>query len=305
MLEFIAKGDRVHFGSRFSVSFYRTLRLPDDGHTYPLPPGLGSFPVHCVADLGNRAPESWRAQGGVFLPIQPREAMWMGFRADPLQPTVVKVGVGRINAVTGDPWNERLQDDPQDYLVCPGQLWLDGINVGRGVIRQFVAMPLGKHYTVEAQVTGEERFGDIQILAFAAKPGRYFEQPAGPTAGPRAERPEPGAMGLGAGGRMKQKIYPDPYGLDAWDEWRRGLLIVHLVNAQQYQALTGLEFPWSPVTAETYAHYGLPWFEMGDEAQGTVPPSGILSRVKSVEELDDERGQPDSDASIEIEHGAS
>ena len=174
MLEIIVKGDRVHVGTGFSVSFYRTLRLPDDGRSYPLPPGLGSFPIRRVADLGNRAPKSWGNHGGVFLPIRPREAMWMGFR-ETLRPTAVKVGVGRINAVTGDPWDERLHDDPQDYVVCPGQPWLDGINVGRGVIRQFVAMPLGQHYTVEAQVTGAERFGDIQLLAFAATPRRPFE----------------------------------------------------------------------------------------------------------------------------------
>ena len=29
-----------------------------------------------------------------------------------------------------------------------------------------------------------------------------------------------GAMGLAAGGRMKQKIYPDPQGLHAWDRAR-------------------------------------------------------------------------------------
>lgn len=27
------------------VSFHRTLRLPDDGRDYPLPPTLGRFPV--------------------------------------------------------------------------------------------------------------------------------------------------------------------------------------------------------------------------------------------------------------------
>ncbi|HYO00567.1 MAG TPA: hypothetical protein VET27_01165 [Mycobacterium sp.] len=33
------------------VSFQRTLRVPDDGKQYGLPPGLGSFPPHPVEDL--------------------------------------------------------------------------------------------------------------------------------------------------------------------------------------------------------------------------------------------------------------
>ena len=37
----------------------------------------------------------------------------------------------------------------QNYCVLPKQPWLDGINYGDGYIRQFVAMPLGKGYTVE------------------------------------------------------------------------------------------------------------------------------------------------------------
>jgi hypothetical protein len=29
----------------------------------------------------------------------------------------------------------------QDYVVVPGQEWLDGICVAPGIVRQFVAMP--------------------------------------------------------------------------------------------------------------------------------------------------------------------
>ena len=45
--------------------------------------------------------------------------------------------------------------DPQNYVVVPGQPWLDGYCVEKGIIRQFVAMPLGQGYSVEEQLTGE------------------------------------------------------------------------------------------------------------------------------------------------------
>jgi hypothetical protein len=48
--------DEVRIGSHFGVSSQRTLRIPDDGNTYPLPPGLGRFPLRRVADHAGSVP---------------------------------------------------------------------------------------------------------------------------------------------------------------------------------------------------------------------------------------------------------
>jgi hypothetical protein len=72
-------------------------------------------------------------RGGVFIPMYQREALWLAFEAAPWKPNAAKIGVGRINALSGEPWDEQLHDDPQDYIVCPDQPWLDGTNVGDGV----------------------------------------------------------------------------------------------------------------------------------------------------------------------------
>jgi hypothetical protein len=56
--------------------------------------------------------------------------------------------------VTGEPYRPGLHREPQDFAVIPEQPWLDGFCVSRGVIRQFVAMPLGAGYTAEEQITG-------------------------------------------------------------------------------------------------------------------------------------------------------
>jgi hypothetical protein len=39
------------------------------------------------------------------------------------------------------------------HVVVPGQPLLDGFSVGKGIIRHFVAMPLGAGYSVEEQLT--------------------------------------------------------------------------------------------------------------------------------------------------------
>ncbi|MFE7760843.1 GyrI-like domain-containing protein [Streptomyces sp. NPDC057438] len=146
------------------VRFIRTLRLPETG-THQLPPGLGDFPIRRVEDYPHTAPEEMRARGGVMLPVYLREAMWLHFGGS-TEPAALQVGVGKVCAVSGKPWSGSLVRDPQNYVVVPRQPWLDGINSGKGTVRQFVAVPLGLGATVEGQVTGEEVFGGVQLQSF-------------------------------------------------------------------------------------------------------------------------------------------
>lgn len=299
MLEVSLQGTRLRIGERCYVSFQRTLRIPDDGQDYPLPPGLGPFPIERVADYVDRVPPAWRERGGVFIPMYQREALWLGLGGARWKPNAIKIGVGGINAVSGLSWDEMLHDDPQDYVVCPNQPWLDGINTGAGSVRQFVAMPLGGGYTVEAQLTGREEVGGIQLLAFEPIPSRFPDQPPPePETGVIHESVHmmaPVEMGLGAGGHIVQKIYPDPYGVDTWDPDNRGDVFVHLVNSAQYRAITGKEPPPTPIDARTYTERGYPWFAWHDEIETDLPPAPPLVEVKTVRERDDELGVADQD----------
>jgi hypothetical protein len=54
MLETKSEANAVHIGQHFSVSFQRTLRIPDDGAKYPLPPGLGCLPVRASPNGSRR-----------------------------------------------------------------------------------------------------------------------------------------------------------------------------------------------------------------------------------------------------------
>ena len=302
--------DQITIGN-LSIAFHRTLRIPDDGSNYPLPPSLGRFPIRRVEDFADRVPAAWRAHGGVFIPMYQREAAWLSFSAPDWRPHALKVAVGMVNAVSGEPWRQPISErEQQDYLVCPPQPWLDGINAGDGVVRQFVAMPLGMGYTVEGQVSGDERFGGIQLVAFDPRPGRFpdeepfyplaerYDAAFAPMASPAA-RLDGGEMGLAAGGRMEQSIYPDPHGPDTWDNTRTGRVYVHIVNSMLYEQITGEKPPATPVTARTYADHGYPWFDLYDEHLGDLDPSQALAGVKSIKELDAEKGfgpQQDDDS---------
>ncbi len=132
-----AAGLRDASSPALTITFHRTLRIPDDGRTYPLPAGLGAFPLRSVDDFPATAPASWLQRGGVVMPMYQSEAPWISFSAR--YPFAVKLAAGKINAVSGAAWTAELHRAPQDYVVVPGQPWLDGFSVGAGLIRQFVA----------------------------------------------------------------------------------------------------------------------------------------------------------------------
>jgi hypothetical protein len=117
MLNIEVSTDSIRIGERFAVAFQRTLRIPDDGQTYPLPPGLGRFPIYRVADFAERLPPEWWERGGVFIPMYQREALWLAFRAVPWKPNAVQIAVGRVNAISGGPDEARLHIDPQNYVL--------------------------------------------------------------------------------------------------------------------------------------------------------------------------------------------
>ena len=282
--------DDADGASSISITFQRTLRIRDDGKTYPLPPGLGAFPLRHVRDYASRVPDGWAERGGVFLPMYQREAMWLHFAGSP---HALKIGIGKVCAISGQRWREELASSPQNYVVTGAQPWLDGIASGKGTIRQFVAMPLGLGYTVEGQVTGEERFGGIQLQCHAPLPGRvpsYCDlercSPSLPACAPALARSRSGAMGLAAGGRMKQKIYPDRFGIDVWNQLARTRVFVHIANSELWRDITGEVAPPTPVTARSYSQAGLPWFDLYDERARTIDPTSALAGVKSVKELD-------------------
>ncbi len=99
---------------------------------------------------------------------------------------------------------------------------------------------------------------------------------------------------------MRQKIYPDPYGIDVWDLDNYGRVTIHIVNSVEYREITGRMPPPTPIDAATYTAHQLPWFDLYDETQGDVDPSKRLTQVKTIAVHDAERGVAD-DASVSFE----
>lgn len=299
------------------IDFQRTLRIPDDGKTYPLPAGFGRFPLRHVDDYKDRVPMSWMERGGVVMPMYQSEALWINFSSD--YPFAVKVAAGKINAVTGEPWTTDVRSDPQNYVVVPEQPWLDGFTVRKGVIRQFVAMPLGSGYSVEEQVTGKAAWGGIQLQVFPLRADVYFRSEMSEclpnslehlleelvdaiplhsdirrlySAGPfdSSMVMESAVMGLGAGGTMRQEIFQDRHKFADWDLSVSSRCFVHLCNSLLWRQITGGNPPHPPFTAKEYVEAQIPWFDYYRDDLSALPGSTVFDKVKSVVALGEQKG---------------
>ncbi|KAH8734509.1 hypothetical protein BGZ61DRAFT_503188 [Ilyonectria robusta] len=131
--------DHVLLGD-LDISFRRTVRVPDDQQLSQLPPNIGKFPL-------------FPSQG-----LCRQDAPRNGVNAISGEPVVE-------NAATTLRRRQKLsQNKPiQDYVVVPDQKWLDGIANSTGQVRQFVAMSMGSGHSIEAQVTGQDVVGGIQV----------------------------------------------------------------------------------------------------------------------------------------------
>lgn len=286
--------DQIHAGERFRVSLQRTLRVPDDGRAYPLPPGFGRFPLRAAARYPS-LPAEWR--NDFFAPVYAREALWIAFDGATWKPNAAKVGTGGVNVVTGGAWDEELHGDPQDYVVVPDQLWLDGINSGAETVRQFVVMPHGGGYTIEQQITGGERVGGVQFVVFEPKPGRFpdEEPPREDSFGALMAFDLGGSMGVAVGGEIQQKIHPDAYGIDTWDPEQRASFRIYLLTPAEFAAITGEAAPSSPIDASEYTNAGFPWFALYEADEGDLTPAEALGRLKSIREIEERAAEKSID----------
>lgn len=158
----------IHDGrsNNLHLRFQRTLRVPEDGKSYPLPAYFGSYPLLDVETFSHRLPLHMRKKGGLFIPMFQREALSLDFGyayQKSEEYFAIRIYAGSINAISGKEPQNQAGGGEQDYIVAPKQRRLDGFLAGKGVVKQFVAMPLGFGYSVEKQVTGTEFIGGLQL----------------------------------------------------------------------------------------------------------------------------------------------
>lgn len=274
MIEFRKDGlifsfPEVHPDARCSIIFQRTLRVPEDSDSYPVPPGLGRFSLERIDDYRDGVPAAW-AKGGAFLPMYQSEALLVIFVG--WYPFAIKVTVDGVNAVTG----KKLQDErcwrPQDYVVFPRRPWMEWFCVGNGRARQFVAMPLRKDRGGILEPVDGASAGDIKISAHPMRADSYGEYRARRSAfmsdGFGIENIWNSSM-PGKGIFHRRGDESRNFGHGSWELSAESGCSIYPVNSRDFTAITGHVPPGKPPTPGEYSEAGLPWYgEYGEDARG-------------------------------------
>ena len=147
---------------------------------------------------------------------------------------------------------------------------------------------------MEEQITGAADHGGVQIAVYPMKAERYVKMRTEKLAEERMLsvcHDLSMDMALAPGGRMKQEIYDDPYGLDAWDQRHSSRCFVSIANSAVWTAITGERPPNEPPTAKEYTNAGLPWFDYyGGDAEAIAGAQKFKSLV-SVAAMGKQKGE--------------
>jgi hypothetical protein len=99
-------------------------------------------------------------------------------------------------------------------------------------------------------------------------------------------------IGLGAGGRMRQEIYEDEYGIRTWETAPARTVRVEMIDALAFKTIAGTTVPGPPVDAETYTRHGLPWFDLLAPTEKDIAAAERLASVRSVSDLEGRTEEP-------------
>lgn len=294
-----------------TVEFHRTVRVAESRTPANLPPSLGRMKPYEVKAYRERCPAIWEDEG-VFVGLHDTEALWLSFATS--RPLALLVGVGAINALTGQPLGTKLEAG--NYLVTPPQPWLDGWKATDGTVYQFVGTPYekGKGLSVGEQILGEQsQSGGLGLALFESKEPLAVKHPTpqegwgmeatGDTMSWGGQHVNFGIMGMsthvaesepqfrsvirsasfkemgvGKGGKITQKVYADPYGLEVWKELPSQTRAVYFVHAELLAEITGTPIA-KPVSQGEYQGA---WYGLKDEAEGDVAGSETFTGLKSV-----------------------
>lgn len=314
------------------VTFHRTVRVADGRQPSNLPPSLGRMELFPVKKYAEKCPERWE-RDGFFVALHDTEAMWMSFsvRKHPVALLVGAGGINALTGeklgttlqkdnylvTPPQPWLDgwKDQDGTVYQFVATPYKEGKGITVAEQLIGEesktgALGLALfdpkepgkmkGKHSPYEGwtgtpygnDFSWTKEAGDTLIAACSAG-GTSLTAAVSKSRSKRVGSLMRAEMGIGKGGKIIQKIYSDPFGLEVWKEIPTSTQAVYLVNAKVFEEITGLKTP-DPVGYEGY--HG-PWFGMKDSQEQDVTGTGAFTGLKSAvfpdSKLDvDEEGHP-------------
>jgi hypothetical protein len=87
--------------------------------------------------------------------------------------------------------------------------------------------------------------------------------------------------GVGKGGAIVQKVYPDPHGIEVWKTIPVAVKAVYIVSSDAFEEITGKKAPPPVKTQEEHGGV-VPWFKTHDQDKSDVAGSDKFTGLKSV-----------------------
>lgn len=213
------------------------------------------------------AQPSFRSQGALplaaagedlLLPVSASEAFWIGVYAEArgallcFRFAVMADSGSIVDALTGEAWLEKLDNSPQNYVVCPPQRAIDGV-FGQHGARPFARttrVPQRHHpcHRMTICVRGPKNRNAAGAASERSRVAQGSPQPMkaiGPIASTTTDVDR------------KPQILADPLGAEWWDESLCLTLSVELVSFERFEQLTGYVPPASD-PASSYGGWRLP-----------------------------------------------
>ena len=277
-----------------TIKFQRTMRIPNDGKTYAVPTALGQVPLRSIDDSPETVPASFMKKGGVVMPLDQSEALWVWFSSR--YRFAVKIGAGDINVLSGEPWDSELRRQPQNYIVAPGPPWGENDEVAR----RYLTMPLA---TGDSANGPRADAGRIQFQVVPMRAESYYRDEVylPPTIkeffmrllfapiisaklseinrrhdpwhleDPLEKSMEP-ALEIGA----CQEILEDEYKFAEWDQTQTVRCVIHPSDSSVWRHITKTNPPHPPLTAKDYQEAGIPWFDQYRDDAKPLPENSSI-----------------------------
>ena len=286
----------VHKDAHATIEFNRTLRIPNDGQDYLLPPRTYNFELRSAEDNASTA-TSWKAKSGAKIPMYQSEALQIAFKGD--YPIAVKVGIDGINAVDGSSWLGGFQPTKsiraypqrtvlinQNYIIISKQRYLVYFCNDNGLLGQLVAAPNGLDETTNEQTDGSIAVRELLIEAFPLGANKWEEilekrcahkekiEKFGESTAKYISNEEyeldidrlftnsnPKHYVKRGRGKMRQIQWLDPYESCNWNVDSSSSYWFKICNTQEWEQMTTEKPTHPPFSAKDYVHEGLPWFK--------------------------------------------
>ena len=218
----------------------------------------------------------------------------------------VKIGTGRINALSDEPWSSGLRQQLTDYVVAPGPPWSENDEV----LRRYVALPLRTDLSTDGH---SDRMANVSGIVLKVAPmlaesyyrdeGAFFlrdikeffmrlifapricaKVAESHLRGEEWERRHPEEEETESIQEVTahQEVLEDPYALWEWDQAEAISCCIHPCDESLWRRVTGTN-PWHPpLTAEDYRGAGIPWLDNYRDAEELLDHDWSVTLTHSV-----------------------